>query len=436
MLLLLPQAALAWTTIYGTPTDDGWSTLVKDEPDSFITLHNPGPWFTENFVITRFSDAGVKLWSKTYSSERLIGIGTILKTPDRGYLLSGTSVSPDASPYRVVLIKLRQDFSVEWARYYNRTSRTSDSGATVRIHGENYLVTASSEDGDTRRDVWLFEIDRSGNVLWQTLIASRSIEDIYLVRFLDDGGFLAAGTLEVGFDDLFNAWFAGFSSKGILLWQKIYGGAKSFVPSSLEPLPSGNYLVSGQTRARGGGRIGTWLAEITPKAELRWQKVISSGGFWDALNLIPSRHPEQYYLLGSTGVLDDHGNSKIYGTLAAIDLKGNLLWQNHYSKGNETYLTEMVPLKGSSNYLVNSTTLRWNGSKGADEWLFTVDSHGEGSCNEVSSTAELVTEAAGAPLASKRKPTRRGQRLTSTTVVTDFTLTLHRVGPGVRNRCP
>jgi hypothetical protein len=107
----------------------------------------------------------------------------IIHTGDGGYLLGGNSIMgeggnltcvPHSWAAEAILIKLNADLNIEWQDCYGGTNHETISDVVEIDNGYVFLASTMSNDGDVsgsgwhgKTDIWVLNIDFSGNVLWQ-----------------------------------------------------------------------------------------------------------------------------------------------------------------------------------------------------------------------------------------------------------------------------
>jgi len=203
--------------------------------------------------IVKLDSSGVKEWDFSIGTSQFEFINGIIQTTDGGYLAGlygtpngiGGNVDCDiqtVSKPDAIIYKIDADGNPEWHHCYGGSGH--DGAGSLVETANGYLVAAfgGSNDGDLTgsgwhggdMDVWLFNIDFSGNIIWQKCYGGSNNE--YPIRIFQssDGGFVVfADTHSFDGDVVGNPsnspenpsiWIFKVDGTGNLLWQQCIGG--------------------------------------------------------------------------------------------------------------------------------------------------------------------------------------------------------------------
>ncbi len=174
----------------------GGSSLVDEGTGGNIECQSHG-WEPEA-VLFKLDSLGNYQWQRCYGGSEIDNINTIINLPD-GYLL-GCSTS------------------------------SSDGDLTGSGYHEGYLPP----NYDKTNDIWLVKIDIDGNIIWQKCYGGSQWEGIHEIYLKENGNYLIFGStcsfdgdvvgnhsMDIYSDDI---WIFEIDSVGNLLWQKCFGG--------------------------------------------------------------------------------------------------------------------------------------------------------------------------------------------------------------------
>ncbi|MEO1260177.1 MAG: T9SS type A sorting domain-containing protein [Bacteroidota bacterium] len=213
----------------------------------------------------------------------------ILETSDGGYLIGGTASGQGGDVPSINgaedywLIKMDAQRNIEWSKTYGGAS-TETMGSLVATPDEGYLMagrSGSQPSGDVSNhiglaDFWLVKVDADGNLLWEGSFGSPSYDYFNQVIVDPDGIIYATGTTRTsggnvyshyGGDDI---WVIKLDPDGNLLAEQNFGGTLSEFASDLALSPSGIFVVGGTTSddldvsgANGDGAFDAWFIEVS-----------------------------------------------------------------------------------------------------------------------------------------------------------------------------
>ncbi|MGE5410928.1 MAG: T9SS type A sorting domain-containing protein [Clostridiales bacterium] len=184
----------------------GGSSLVEEGTGGNITCQAHG--YEPEAVLFKLDSLGNYEWQRCYGGSEIEVIHKLAKLPD-GYLLGCTGYSDDGdmagSGYHtgyyhtggrtpdIWLVKIDYYGNIVWQKCYGGT-QTEAPVSLYALENGNILVFGSttSFDGDVvgnhsineyNPDIWLFEIDTSGKLLWQKCIGGSVSEGMMLSTY-------------------------------------------------------------------------------------------------------------------------------------------------------------------------------------------------------------------------------------------------------------
>ena len=261
-----------------------------------------------------------------------------------------------------------------------------DNGDVLGHHG-NYTVG----------DVWVVKLDKSGAIEWQKSLGGTDSEAGGFIIQTPDGGYILAGGAAsrdcemTGNHGGFDFWVVKLSSKGDMVWQKMYGGSKEDFANAITANADGTYYIAGYTISsdgdvtgyHGSGALDCWVIKIDAAGNLLWQKTLGGSDF-DNARSVQSTADGGCILAGSTSSSDgDVTGNHMYGDywVVKLDKNGNIQWQKALG-GSMTEEAFSVLVTKDGGYLVsgyaNSHDGDVTGVHGGsyDAWLVKLDAAG------------------------------------------------------------
>jgi len=211
------------------------------------------------------------LWIRKFSRDRsrvedtvLIGgpmdeyAADVCQTEDGGYAIAGRKKA-SRNEYDIIVIKLSAKSDVQWSRIFSGLNyaipRSIDSTADGGVIATGYCFSSGWEE-----QAMMVKLDSHGNLEWGTLLRADAGCGLNGVVQLDDGCYLAGGSM----GHLNDSWIVKFDQAGKIIWQKEIGGDGSAANIfGINRLANGNAIVGGYyDQGSGGGSSDAWIAEI------------------------------------------------------------------------------------------------------------------------------------------------------------------------------
>jgi hypothetical protein len=289
-------------------------------------------------------------------------------TSDGGYIAVGLSNSGQGDAtgakgnYDVWIVKFDGDGNKQWHKMYGGTQ--NDIGySIVRTASGNYLILAStfSAGGDVTNhkgatDVWLLNIDESGNLLWQKTIGGSDDDVLYRLRSLGDGNFLMAGWTKSNDADVAlnhgatDAWIVKVNGDGEILWQKTFGGSEDDMAFDATAVSNGGYIFSGTVSSndgdaedRSGSQFSSWLVKINDSGIIGGKRYLGDSGSEFALVAREAGNGD-YIFMGETNSVGEfsgyHGSRDIF--VCRLTSGGDYIWRKAYGGSLEDEPTDLI----------------------------------------------------------------------------------------------
>ncbi len=243
-----------WTRDMEVTDDGGLLTLsLSNSPDGDVS--NPNG--SDDLWLLKLNKNGEKEWDFSLGSTSGEEGGSVIQTEDGGFIVIGNTEGDFGGNYDttcnfhgfvdVWVVKLDSLRNIEWQQTYGGSQMEGGLNILETEDGYICLAITLSNDGDVYGfhgvpgnlqygdDIWVFKIDKSGNLLWQNCLGGLYAEWARNIFPTTDGGYMIVGITQSddgdvegfnggdtgGYDDI---WFAKIDSLGQLAWQYCYGG--------------------------------------------------------------------------------------------------------------------------------------------------------------------------------------------------------------------
>jgi len=279
-----------------------------------------------DFFITKVSEKGDLLWTKTLGGKQADIARCIVNSLDGGFLLAGISSS---------------DIS------YSKTCEHIG-----------------------QRDIWLVKYDINGSIIWQKTLGGYAVEQISQVIRTTDGGFLIAGSsasnefiptgvnmsspnLVIKQGDNYGSmdyWLVKINAEGEMQWQKTFGGKYKDILKQVVELPNQDIILAGSSNSpksgnkttNANGRNDWWLVKINETGDLLWQKSYGTDAEEKLSTMLVTK--DDHILLGGNYVVTNGETKKRQADikLLKINFEGDIIWKETYDNGGDDFLTNIV----------------------------------------------------------------------------------------------
>jgi hypothetical protein len=218
---------------------------------------------------------GTPIWSKAYSAPFANDIAySVEPVADSGYVVIGRVTARHEAFDDIYLIRMDNDGTTLWTRSYggagadvgNCVRRTRDGG--FMICGHTYVSDEQSVD------LLLTKTNEIGTEIWSRTYGGPFYDYGYHVEETPDGGYVVAGdtySFGAGLSDVF---LFETDDQGKVIWVKTYGGPGTDGAREVRQTADGGFIVAGRTYSFGAGGYDTYILrlEATPD-DLVWPEL-------------------------------------------------------------------------------------------------------------------------------------------------------------------
>lgn len=298
---------------------------------------------------------------KTFGGSKNDVAKSVVKTPDGGYAILGSTQSNDADissktddSFDFLLLKFSEEDTLEWSKTYGGSDDDRGEDLIVTNDGGFALLGYSkSIDGNLTtnagaQDFWMIKTNATGTLLWQKNFGFSGADYGTVLIQTRDNGYLLTGVLDVtasggqgnakttqkhaGGD----VWAVKLDAAGNLEWSKFYGGSFTETPFGLIETSDNGYIIAASSDSddfnitNNKGNYDFWILKINNKGALIWQKNFG-GSEIDEPWAITSSDDGNFIIVGDTRSTDQdisNNNGAADVWMLKISSEGNFISEN------------------------------------------------------------------------------------------------------------
>ena len=264
---------------------------------------------------------------------------SIQQTSDGGYVVAGETTSYGAGDKDIFVMKIDVNGVEQWTKTYGSTFADDGFSITIKQTSDlGFIVSGSTNcfGAGSFDDSYIIKIDNTGAIQWEKRISGSSWDRFRDVVELANGDFLLTGSAGSYSAGNLDAHVVKISSAGSLIWIKNLGTSFREHSQSIIELPSGNYLLSGNTNITNNGSTNSansFLIKTTFDGTVIWGKQYNNSTFFTDINETILLSDGNLLNIGETRS-SDGGNHDIF--LLKTDTNGTVIWSKKYGgTGND-----------------------------------------------------------------------------------------------------
>ncbi|MBN1699680.1 MAG: hypothetical protein JW881_19345 [Spirochaetales bacterium] len=277
-----------WSKAYGGQSRENITDIAVDSDGSYIVVGNSMSWSSSAYykmVMYRTASSGEILWAMTFEEkddEFSVKSGVVRCAASGGYIAASRIGSINKAD--VLLTRVSKDGAVLWQKSYG-DSRSSDIPAAVLSTADGGFVVAATFDQfaaiSNNADIWLFKVDRDGNVEWSKRYNAGTEETCADACLNSSGGYTVAGNSIANISQpnesqicVFRVNTDGDLVAGESSFADIYGAGGRDTASEIRETPDKTFVIGGASASGGEGGSDILVFEIMPdNGEIHTQNV-------------------------------------------------------------------------------------------------------------------------------------------------------------------
>lgn len=253
-------------TFGGTGYDKGY--CIQKAPDGgFVLLGLTYSYGAEkgDVWLIKVDDAGNEMWNRTFGGNET-DVGFYVEGDDDGYIITGVTYSFGAGGVDAWLIKTDLNGFEQWNHTFG--GPLDDVGnAAVRTPDGGYLMVGETHSfGAGKNDLWLLKTDATGREMWNRTVGGEDYDKGTFIQPTVNGNYIITGmtySFGIGKNDL---WLVEVDASGNERWNRTFGGADYDIGFHVQQADDGSYMVTGVTYSFGAGSGDVWLLRYMPPA--------------------------------------------------------------------------------------------------------------------------------------------------------------------------
>ncbi|MBL7730420.1 MAG: hypothetical protein JNM88_04515 [Chitinophagaceae bacterium] len=282
-------------------------------------------------------------------------------------------------------------------------SATKGDNNTILVAGETMSNNGAFAAQHGLGDTWFAKLDSAGNTLWLKVLGGSRYDGFPRIRRLPGGNYIVLATTQSVNGDVvspftdsltYRPWLFEMNQSGNIVWQKVYSDTLISAYNDLQLLPGGGFIIGG-SRYRQAPPYGNM------NAVARLVKTDASGNVTNIQDIVNiKRHQDikslvvhadgsitfagdiRPYVTPDTVCIGDHGQADAW--IGKVNAAGALQWQRFYGGSQNDEALHMIATQDGGYLLTgrasqdggNVTGVHGSGSLLPDAWLVKTDANG------------------------------------------------------------
>ncbi|MBT7790781.1 MAG: carboxypeptidase regulatory-like domain-containing protein, partial [Calditrichaeota bacterium] len=255
---------MVWQQFYGGADHERGSSVLRTPDGGFLITGSTfsfGNGANDGWVVKTDADGRLE-WSQAYGGGGADAIDNAIAVGEDEYMLFGATTSDGAGGYDHWMIHINGEGEVinEWT--YGGENNDHCYGQILNQEGQFILVGTTDQDGNEQYDVVMRCVNIEGEELWNRIYEGEANERCFGVVETVNSGYLLAGATGPYTDENADNWIIRTDADGEVLWDLTYGEDRGDVTRGVIQTTDGGFAVIGWSYSFGNGEGQAWLAKI------------------------------------------------------------------------------------------------------------------------------------------------------------------------------
>lgn len=278
---LSADGSLKWAKIYVTRCG-GFSFLIQTKDRAYAI--GGYVWYPLNvkseFLLVKLRPDGSVDWARSYGGQLHDEASSLIQTKDGGYLLVGNTRSFGAGENDILVIKTDSRGAVSWAKTYGGEGNEIARSA-IQVDDGYVLAGLTNSFGAGGNDILVLKINEKGSLKWAYAYGGKAYEEAFsMVKAGNKGYCLAGWTESFAADDDRDALVISLKTDGSLRWARRIGLSDNWEEArSLAQTRDKGFVLAGFADIPIGGNWDFLVFKLNESGELAWAK--THDGNWD-----------------------------------------------------------------------------------------------------------------------------------------------------------
>ena len=221
------QGEVKWIMGYGDSKEDSLKAVARaaDGGYYFTGYYYPKDRNDSDMVILKVDKKGNLKWRKLINDKEDDEGWGIIGLDDGGCIAVGLSFDTDINKNNARVVRLDADGNVVWNKAFGGDKNDEAKAIVKAWEGDGYVVLGNTQSfGEGMHDMWVFKLDKDGNVKWATTIGGAPEDYGYAIIRTRDEKYAAVGaTGSYATQPERDVWLVKLSKKGDKIWDAHYG---------------------------------------------------------------------------------------------------------------------------------------------------------------------------------------------------------------------
>jgi len=259
-----------WERTFGGNSSDKLFSIIQSKDSGYMIVgrtSSKGAGNNDAWVL-KLDEEGNLLWEKTYGGEKNDGVSSIVEVEDDSYIICGYTWSKGNGNDDGWVFKIDRNGKVLWERTFGKGDRDNlytlikdrSKGCVLVGFSDRVFCSSCYEQGY----IWVVKIDDEGEQVWEKKFGGSPYDIAYdLIQYKEEGYVIVAKT-KTKEKETSVAWLLKLDQKGNIEDEIVVDRNKdNYFKSIIKSKDEEYYIITGDTWFKSLGNSDIWLIKLS-----------------------------------------------------------------------------------------------------------------------------------------------------------------------------
>ena len=331
---------------YGNGETEAGKFGIQTETDNYIILGSKN----DDIWLLKTDEGGLESWNYIFDYGSTESGVVVKEASDMGYVvLANSNIDDD---HDILIIKTNANGSEEWS--HNFGGEGIDIGGDMMVTPDGGLIIVGTYNTNIGRDsdLWLLKTNSMGNEEWSITLTSENenqglIENGYSISATSDNGYIVSAAIETNYQGPSDVWLINVDASGDTSWSTTFDIDVYDYPEAVLQTIDGGFAIAGYSTDNEGDSTGSWLIKTDGAGQQIWIQNLSDQS---AIHCMVETDNGSFLL---TGIISSESN--IQAWLLKMDQTGVIIWEKTFG-GNDREFAISVEQTSDGGFVIVGTT--------------------------------------------------------------------------------
>ncbi|NUM34078.1 MAG: hypothetical protein HUU50_06020 [Candidatus Brocadiae bacterium] len=262
-----------WYKKFGGTSNDFANGLIQTKDNGYCILGTTWSFGAgkKDVWLIKTNQEGIKEWEQTYGGKRWEEAFYALEHQEGGFTIAASSNSFDTIHEETWIIKTDKEGIPKWQKSIEGKN-TNRPAMIQELESKELIFVGDVQEYSQDWNIRIVKLSADGQKIWEKNYGGPKNDHAVAIRSTEGGGFIVAGHTSSFGNGWINVWLLQIDKDGNKVWDKTIGESGSERPTCLQITKEGHFILAGYYNTFGSERNLGWIIKVSSSGQWIWKK--------------------------------------------------------------------------------------------------------------------------------------------------------------------